>query len=89
MTMPLNEELAALATMSPAQLREKWQRVYPVAPPPFTPDLLARGIAYRLQEKAFGGLPAATGREIDRLEKQYARTGEVITEACAREPHHC
>jgi hypothetical protein len=79
----LEEELAALATMSPAQLRDKWQRVYREPPPPFAPDLLARGIAYRIQEKAYGKLPAATRREIERLQRQYEKTGEVLTEACA------
>jgi hypothetical protein len=82
MAMMLEEELAALATMSPAQLREKWRQVFREPSPSFTPDLLARGIAYRLQEKVHGGLPAGTRREIERLEKQYVRTGEVVTEAC-------
>lgn len=79
----LEEELAALATMSPAQLRDRWQRVYREPPPPFAPDLLARGIAYRLQEKVYGKLPTATRREIERLQRQYEKTGEVLTEACA------
>ena len=83
MDAKLEEELAALATMSPAQLRDKWQRVYREPPPPFAPDLLARGIAYRLQEKVYGKLPAATRREIERLQRQYEKTGEVLTEACA------
>ena len=83
MTTTLEEELAALATMSPAQLRDKWQRVYREAPPPFAPDLLARGIAYRLQERMYGKLPTATRREIERLQRQFEKTGEVLTEACA------
>ena len=83
MNMTLEKELAALATMSPAQLRIKWQRVYREPPPPFAPDLLARGIAYRLQEKVFGKLPATIRREIDRLQRQYEKNGEVITEICA------
>ncbi|HEY0312239.1 MAG TPA: DUF2924 domain-containing protein [Allosphingosinicella sp.] len=83
MAITLEEELAALATMSPAQLRDKWQRVYRGAPPPFAPDLLARGIAYRLQERVYGKLPTATRREIERLQRQFERTGEVLTEACA------
>lgn len=79
----LDQELAALATMSLAQLRDKWQRVYRESPPPFTPDLLARGIAYRLQERAYGKLPASCRREIERLQRQFEKTGEVATEACA------
>jgi hypothetical protein len=81
--MTLEAELAALATMSPAQLREKWQRVYREPPPPFAPDLLARGIAYRLQEQVYGKLPTATRREIERLQRLFEKTGEVVTEACA------
>jgi Protein of unknown function (DUF2924) len=81
--MTLEEELAALATMSPAQLRDKWQRVYREPPPPFAPDLLARGIAYRMQERAYGKLPTATRREIERLQRQFEKTGEVSMEACA------
>ncbi len=83
MSDQLEQELAALATMSPAQLRDKWQRVYREPPPPFAPDLLARGIAYRLQEKVYGKLSAATRREIERLQRRYEKTGEVLTEVCA------
>jgi hypothetical protein len=81
--MTLEEEVAALATMSPAQLRDKWQRVYREPPPSFAPDLLARGIAYRLQEQVYGKLPTATRREIERLQRLFEKTGEVVTEACA------
>jgi hypothetical protein len=83
MIADLAQELAALATMSPAQLRHKWQRVYREPPPPFAPDLLARGIAYRLQERVYGKLLASTRREIERLQRQFEKTGEVLTEACA------
>ena len=83
MAMTLEEELAALATMSPAQLRDRWQRVYREPPPPFAPYLLARGIAYRLQEKVSGKLPAETRRKIERLQRQFEKTGEVLTEVCA------
>jgi hypothetical protein len=62
----LSQELAALATMSPAQLRAEWRRVFRTSPPRLTPDLLVRGIAYRLQERAHGGLPAAAARLLER-----------------------
>jgi hypothetical protein len=83
MSATLKEELAALPKMSAAQLREKWQRIFREPAPPYTPDLLARGIAYRLQEKVHGGLSKATKREIERLQRQYEKTGEVVTEPCA------
>ena len=52
----LEDKLTALATMSPAQLAAEWQRVLKSSAPAMTPDLLRRGIAYRLQEQVHGGL---------------------------------
>lgn len=69
----LSEDLAALAVMSPAQLRAEWRRVYRGAPPPLTPDLMLRGIAYRLQERVHGGVPAKTVRAICRLAERAER----------------
>lgn len=69
----LTENLAALATMSPAQLRAEWRRVYRTSPPRLTPDLLLRGIAYRLQERAQGGLAPATARLLDRMAQRLLR----------------
>ena len=70
----LADDLTALATMSPAQLRSEWRRVYRASPPPLTPDLLLRGIAYRLQERVYGGIPPKTVKAIRRLAEQAART---------------
>ena len=77
----LDEQLAALATMSPVLLRAEWLRVYKAPAPDLTTDLLRRGIAHRLQEKVHGGLAPATVRDIDRLYRQYARTGAVAPAA--------
>ena len=63
MSPPLEVELLALPTLGRARLRERWRELFKVAPPiSFTPDLLARGIAWRLQEKASGGLRASARR---------------------------
>lgn len=74
----LTENLAALATMSPAQLRAEWRRVYRTSPPRLTPDLLARGIAYRLQERAQGGLTPSTARQLDRMAQRLQR-GDALS----------
>jgi hypothetical protein len=67
----LTEQLTALAMMSPVQLRAEWRRVYQALPSPrLTTDLLRRGIAYRLQERVHGGLPAMMARELDRMGKR-------------------
>jgi hypothetical protein len=60
----LSDQLSALATMSRAQLRAEWRRLHRTSPPALSPDLLKRGIAYRLQEKRHGGLPAQIGRQL-------------------------
>jgi hypothetical protein len=63
--------LAALRTMSTAQLRQGWERVHRApAPPNFVADLLARSIAYTLQERAYGGLTPATRRELTSKSKK-------------------
>lgn len=74
----LEEKLTALTTMSTAQLRQEWERVHRApAPANFVADLLARGIAYTLQERAFGGLSAATRRQLTGWRSGQAEKGQV------------
>jgi len=74
----LDQRIAGLASMTPTRLRAEWLRLYKVAPPAMTADLLRRGIAYRLQERARGAMSGALLRDIEQLRKQYERTGEAI-----------
>lgn len=67
LTNSLSLELARLVTFKPAELRSRWSEVYRNVAPNISPDLLRRGIAYRLQEKALGKLPSHIDRELDRL----------------------
>jgi hypothetical protein len=73
----LDDKLAALAAMSPAQLRGEWLRIHKTPAPAMTPDLLRRGIGYRLQELVHGGLRPAIKRELERLGTQMERTEPV------------
>lgn len=66
-TDKLDAELKALATLPPVQLRQFWSDLSGVNLPNASPSLLQRLIAQRLQEKAFGKLPAYIERELDRL----------------------
>nr|WP_047169421.1 DUF2924 domain-containing protein [Sphingomonas sp. Y57] len=52
----LDHKLAALATLSPAQLREEWLSMFSEEAPDFPPSMMRRVIAYRLQEQELGGL---------------------------------
>lgn len=63
----LKNRLNGLATLSPAELRAEWRRVYRTPAPALSPDLLTRGIAYRLQERVYGGLSPAVERQLLRI----------------------
>ena len=57
MRSELAEEGEGLRRMSREQLKDRWRALYKAAPPAaFTPDLIARGIAWKLQERMLGGL---------------------------------
>jgi hypothetical protein len=60
----VEEEVAALPKLGRAGLQQRWREIFKATPPAaFTPDLLARGIAHRMQERALGCLePALTRR---------------------------
>jgi hypothetical protein len=65
MSNALEQQVGALRTSNRKQLTELWRDLYKAAPPAaFTRDLLARGIAWRLQERALGGLSADARRII-------------------------
>jgi hypothetical protein len=63
----LEKDLAALATMSPAQLRERWGAVAGGEAPSVPSPLLCRLLAQRLQEKRHGALPLMVVRELERV----------------------
>jgi len=73
MTSTLASELNRLATMKPAELRSRWREVYRSVAPDIGPDLLRRGIAYRLQERGQGSLTSSTRREIERQIKRLGK----------------
>jgi hypothetical protein len=68
----LADRITALAAMPAAQLRQQWQEVFGGEAPPWSPDLLRRLIAQRLQEKRHGGLPVAVQRELARTAGESA-----------------
>lgn len=68
-------QIAAVTAMSPAELRSHWRDTFRRPAPPVSPDMLARAIAYRIQERAHGGLPRSVLKEIGRLSRRVERTG--------------
>lgn len=59
---PIDDELAALTGLPNSDLGSEWRRIYRSEPPRLSPDLLRRGIAYRLQERAYGKLSPQVAR---------------------------
>src|SRR5438309_6990029 len=53
----LTGEIARLQSLNVEQLKARWRTLYQTeAPIRFSRDLLLRAVAYRLQERALGGL---------------------------------
>lgn len=75
----LDQKLAALRTMSSAQLRKEWEKVCKTPVPPLTADLLARGVAWRLQEVMHARLIRANLRMLKSLRQQLESAGNIST----------
>jgi Protein of unknown function (DUF2924) len=70
-------EIERLRTLGKDDLRLRWSTLFGKSPPPaLTKDLLGRMIAWRIQEKFYGGYDKATLRLLDRLAR-----GEVAKPA--------
>lgn len=70
----VDEQLAALATMSSAQLRAEWTRVTGAVVPRISPSLLRLALAWEIQAKAYGGLTRSTQQKLDQLARAKTRT---------------
>lgn len=67
-TSALVHEIAALRQATPSALKERWRVIYRTEPPRrISRDLLIRALAYRIQEKALGGLKPSTRRLLARV----------------------
>jgi len=60
--------------MPPAQLRSLWHDICRTPAPEIAPDLLRRSIAWRLQERMYGGLTPSVKKRIAKLQKKLAKS---------------
>ena len=74
----LEQQLAELAGMTPAQLRAKWRECWRKPAPNIGPDLLRRGIAWKLQARVYGDVPSHIKRELDRAANCLRRGEELL-----------
>ena len=72
------DQLEGLADLSIPELKKRWLQLCGSEPPRrLSRELLTRAIAYKMQEKALGGLKPATKRKLSAMVTEYERTGKV------------
>ena len=74
----LEQQLTELPGMSPAQLRAKWRECWRKPAPEIGPDLLRRGIAWKLQSRIYGDVPTHIKRELERAAESLRRGEELL-----------
>jgi hypothetical protein len=69
----ISAEMAALTSLGISELKSRWRAWYDTEPPArISRELLTSAIAYRLQEREFGGLAPATRRLLERVDAEHS-----------------
>jgi Protein of unknown function (DUF2924) len=74
----ISARLVELRTLSMPALRGEWRRLFRRDAPRLSRDQMIRGIAYRIQENAFGGLPNAVERRLAKLTATFESEGRIV-----------
>ncbi len=75
----LEAEIGRLPALSLLELRHRWKRLFGhPAPKSLRRNFLARAVAYQMQVEAYGGLSAATKRQLREI-ASAVRTGDAST----------
>jgi hypothetical protein len=78
-------KLQAIEGMTYDGLRTEWRRLYRSHPPKrVARDLLVLGVAWKIQEQAYGGLGAATKRRLADLAKSMEQDGDLTRSRVTR-----
>ena len=67
MTLPILKQIADLQGKPQDELKALWAEYFGTEPPAYRRGFLLRGLAQRIQELTFGGLPAAHQARLDAL----------------------
>jgi len=70
----VEDQLAALATMSSEQLRTEWQSLTRSPVPRISPNLLRLALAWEIQAEAYGGLSRQTRQALDQIARAKTST---------------
>ena len=84
----IEARIIALEALTTADLRIEWRRLYRATPPTrVSRDLLIRGVAYKVQEQAHGGLSLGIKRRLHSLsEGSDQRDGSAAAPAITMKP---
>jgi hypothetical protein len=72
--IPVEQEVAALDQLTPAELRTRWVKVTGAVVPKVSPSLLRLALAWELQARRYGGHARETTRKLDQLARGLTRT---------------
>ncbi len=74
----IEKEIASLPKMPRTQLVDRWRELCGANPPPqISRDLMTRTIAYKIQERAHGGLDRKTKRKLQILARTLETDGRL------------
>ena len=83
----IKQELEALASLTPAQLRAEWRRVFRKDAPPHSPDLMARAISWRVQARAQGDMTRSVRQRLAQLAVQMEKgEGDCVVASPSMSP---
>ena len=72
----IEQAIKTLGGLDHAALKARWRELRGSEPPKgLSRPLLLRELAYAIQEKAYGGLPSALRRRLERLGAEFRATG--------------
>jgi len=78
--LDLTTQVGGLASLDTDELRKQWTERYGMAPAPrISRDVLIRGVAFRLQEEAHGGLSNSRRRQLQQLARALGEKGSIPT----------
>ena len=83
MTLPILKQIADLHHKSQDDLKALWREYFGVEPPAYRKGFLIRGLAQRVQELTFGGLPDAYQKRLNGLIEDKAKGKKRSQEAMA------
>src|SRR4051812_690290 len=74
----IHEQLKDLPTLERKQLQTLWQELFGKPPnPKLRRELLVPVLAYRMQEKKFGGIKPSVAQKLRAMADEFNRTGKI------------